>query len=524
MAVTRVGGPGLVRAAQAGDRHALDELVAVHLPMVYTIVRQALEGDPDVDDVAQDIMLRALRQLRSLRSPDSFRPWLAAIALRQISTHQHRQDREAARVVPLDDAPEMPDAGARFEGVTDLRLELSAQRRQVQRAGRWLDPDDRMLLSLWWLEVAGRLSRAELAEALGITAVHAGVRIQRMRAQLELSRAIQAALDARPRCPRLDAELTGWTGTPDPRWRKRLARHVRDCPICARAAGDLAPTERLLPSVALLPVPVALTATVLAKSAGGGGAAATALSTAAAVGKAGVLGQLAPLAAAHPVVAVVAAATLIAGATAGAVRLAGPETPRPATIAQTPRPGSIAAPTPTPAPASRSTPGSAPAGSPPATTSPPASAAQAGVLRAGPVSLEAANATGRFVTAAGSYGMLTQVGAGNTVTARRQASFRAVAGLNDPQCFSFRATDGGYLRHASWRLRLNSDDGSKLFRGDATFCPGPGQVAGSITLESSNYPGWFLRHRGDELWVDQFDGSTAFRADGSFLVRPPIAG
>ncbi|MFI1992952.1 sigma-70 family RNA polymerase sigma factor [Actinoplanes sp. NPDC020271] len=505
MAVTRVGGPGLVRAAQAGDRHALDELVTVHLPMVYTIVRQALDGDPDVDDVTQDIMLRALRQLRSLRSPDSFRPWLAAIALRQISTHQHRQDRETARVVPLDDAPELPDAGARFEGLTDLRLELSAQRRQVRRAGRWLDPDDRMLLSLWWLEVAGRLSRAEVAEALGVTAIHAGVRIQRMRGQLELSRAIQAALDARPRCPQLDAELTGWSGTPDPRWRKRLARHVRDCPVCARAAADLLPTERLLPSLVLLPVPVALTAAVLAKSSGTGGVVTALSSASAAVGKAGVLAQLA---AAHPVVSVVAAATLIAGATAGAVSLTGPETPRPATVAQTPQPAA---------------PSAVASGPAPAVASGPASAAGTGLLRAGPVSLEAADATGRFVTVAADYGLLTRVGAGNTVTARRQASFRAVAGLNDPRCFSFRAADGGYLRHSSWRLRLSRDEGSKLFRGDATFCPGPGQAAGSITLESSNYPGWFLRHRGDELWVDQFDGTSGFRADGSFFVRPALA-
>ncbi|WP_436531541.1 sigma-70 family RNA polymerase sigma factor [Actinoplanes sp. HUAS TT8] len=502
MGVTRTSGSGLVRAAQAGDRAALDELVAAHLPMVYTIVRQALDGHPDVDDVTQDVMVRALRQLGSLRSPDSFRSWLVAIALRQVSTHQHRVARDAARVAPLVDATELPDAGARFEGVTDLRVELSAQRRQVQRAGRWLDPDDRALLSLWWLEVAGRLSRAELAEALGITVVHAGVRVQRMRAQLEAGRAIVAALDARPRCPDLDAELTGWPGTPAPRWRKRLARHVRTCPVCARAAGDRVPTERLLPSLALLPVPVALTAAVLNK---GGGAA-----LAGAAGKAGLFGALA----AHPVVAVVTAGTLIVGAAAGAVAVTGPSVPRPATVAETPQPRSIAAPT-----AARS---SAATATPTARGS--ASAGETGVLRAGPVSLEAADATGRYVTAAGGYGVLTAVTAGNTVTARRQASFQAVAGLNDPECFSFRASDGGYLRHSSWRLRLNPYDGSKLFRGDATFCPKPGRIAGSFMLESSNYPGWFLRHRGDELWVDQIDGSAAFLADGSFLARPAFAG
>ena len=66
----RVGGTteaSLVAAAQAGDRRALDELVAAGLPLVYTIVRQVLNGHPDADDVVQDVMLRALRQLPTLR-------------------------------------------------------------------------------------------------------------------------------------------------------------------------------------------------------------------------------------------------------------------------------------------------------------------------------------------------------------------------------------------------------------------------------------------------------------------------
>ncbi|MET0495764.1 MAG: AbfB domain-containing protein, partial [Actinoplanes sp.] len=101
-------------------------------------------------------------------------------------------------------------------------------------------------------------------------------------------------------------------------------------------------------------------------------------------------------------------------------------------------------------------------------------------------------------------------------------TFTAVKGLADSRCVSFRYADGRFLRHASWRLRLNPDVGTVLFRGDATFCPRPGAVPGSVALESSNYPGWFLRHRGDELWVDQSDGSAAFLADGSFRARPPL--
>ncbi|WP_328473380.1 sigma-70 family RNA polymerase sigma factor [Actinoplanes sp. NBC_00393] len=485
----------LVRAAQAGDRAALDELVSEHLPLVYTLVRQVLDGHPDVDDVVQDIMLRALRQLRSLRAPESFRPWLMAIAVRQVGTYQQRTGRAAAHTAPLEDAVDVADVAAQFEGTTALHADLSAQRRQTQQAGRWLDPDDRALLSLWWLEVAGRLSRSDLAHALGITVLHAGVRIQRMRTQLDVSRTIVAALGARPRCPALGGELAGWDGTPSPLWRKRLARHVRTCPVCAGRARTLVPTDRLLPGLALLPVPASLTAVILARSAGDGGAGMALSGGAVTAGKAG---ALVPLAAAHPVIATVTAGVLAAGATVGAVELSVPEPARPVTIG-------------TPATARTAGPGGT---SPAATTG--------GLLRTGSASLEAANAAGRFVTVAGGLGVLTEVGPGNTVTARRQATVRVVTGLAEPACFSFRVADGRYLRHSSWRVRADPADGTELFRGDATFCPGPGQAADSVTLESSNYPGWFLRHRGEQLWVDQSDGTASFLADGSFVVRPPL--
>jgi RNA polymerase sigma factor (sigma-70 family) len=267
MRSTRVNDTALIVAAQAGDRRALDELVRVYLPLVYTIVRRALSGHPDVDDVVQEIMLRALRQLRMLRAPESFRPWLAAIAVRQVSTHLYRTHVIAERVVALDAVADLPDVDADFEGLTLLRAELTAQRRDVVRASRWLDPDDRVPLSLWWLETAGQLTRTELAAALGVGVAHAGVRVARMRNQLDLSRSVVAALRARPGCAQLGAVVADWDGLPSPVWRKRIARHTRSCTVCARASDGMVPAERLLIGLALLPVPVALTAALIGKSA-----------------------------------------------------------------------------------------------------------------------------------------------------------------------------------------------------------------------------------------------------------------
>ncbi|MEU8612896.1 sigma-70 family RNA polymerase sigma factor, partial [Actinoplanes sp. NPDC048791] len=257
--LSRTNDTALVLAARAGDRGALDELVRTHLPLVYNLTRQALGGHPDVDDVVQEVMLRMVRQLPSLRSAKSFRPWLTAITVHQIGTQRARGKVAAARTADLDELAGLPDAGAEPEGATLLRVELSVQRRQVMHAGRWLSAEERTVLALWWLETVGELTRADVAVALGVKIAHAGVRLQRMRDHLETARSIVAALDAVPGCGRLSAVVAGWDGVPSPFWRKRIERHLRSCSTCGPAREGLLPTERLLAGFALLPVPPTLT-------------------------------------------------------------------------------------------------------------------------------------------------------------------------------------------------------------------------------------------------------------------------
>jgi RNA polymerase sigma factor (sigma-70 family) len=517
----------LVTAARAGDRRAMDELLGGSLPLVYTIVRRTLDGHADTDDVVQDIMLRAVRQLSALRRPESFRSWLTSIAVHQVSTHLHRRRAVAQRAAPLDEAIGMPDPDAEIEDVTMLQVELSAQRRQVVHAGYWLDSDDRVLLSLWLLESAGELTRTEIAQALGTSVAHTGVRIQRMRRQLDLSRELVAALDARPRCAALQAAAADWDGTPDPLWRKRLTRHTRSCDVCRRAAADILPAERLLPGLVLLPVPIGLTAALLGKTAAtapllaaSSSAALTGASTAStgAGVKAGLLGPLLQTLMAHPIAASVAAGALAAGAAVTVTTLPATAPPSHGAIATPTSARSVAAPRsvgPSPTRTRRS---------PAATTAtPPATAGVVLPVPGRPISLESADEPGQFVTTADDLGFLKPVRAGNDAAVKRQATFTAISGLADPACFSFRARDGRYLRHASWRLRLDPDQGTPLFRADATFCVHDGAAPDSVTLEASNYPGWFVHHRGSELWVDQTDRSTAFRVESSFRFRPALA-
>lgn len=248
---------GLVRAARDGDPGARDALVAASLPLVYNIVGRALDGRPDVDDVVQETLLRAVRHLGELRDPGAYRPWLVAIAVREI--RRYAQQRRAALELRGDPdlAAEVPDPGADFATLTVLRLGLTDQRREVAEATRWLDPDDRELLALWWLEETGELGRADLVTATGLPGPHLAVRIQRMKEHLEVARGVVRALRARPGCAELDSSLAGWDGVPSPLWRKRVARHVRDCVRCGAGTANLVPVDRLLAGLPLVPVPTA---------------------------------------------------------------------------------------------------------------------------------------------------------------------------------------------------------------------------------------------------------------------------
>ncbi|MFF2780962.1 sigma-70 family RNA polymerase sigma factor [Streptomyces sp. NPDC058052] len=246
----------LVEAARAGDPHARDELVRACLPLVHNVVGRALDGHADTDDIVQETLVRALDGLPALRDPARFRSWLVAIAMNGV--RRRWRERRQAPVPGLDRAVDLADPAGDFTDLTILRLGLTGQRRDVARATRWLDEDDRELLSLWWLEAAGELTRADLAGALGLDPAHAAVRVQRMKERLETGRAVVGALDARPRCPALAEVVTGWDGRPSPLWRKRLARHLRECRACAtgRDRRGLAPVEGLLVGIGLVP-PVA---------------------------------------------------------------------------------------------------------------------------------------------------------------------------------------------------------------------------------------------------------------------------
>lgn len=75
----------LVVAARSGDRAAFARLYERFAPMVHAVLLSRV--DPaDADDLTQEVFLKALRRLRSLREPEAVGGWLAALARNRATT------------------------------------------------------------------------------------------------------------------------------------------------------------------------------------------------------------------------------------------------------------------------------------------------------------------------------------------------------------------------------------------------------------------------------------------------------
>ncbi|MEU4835733.1 family 43 glycosylhydrolase [Streptosporangium sp. NPDC023615] len=102
------------------------------------------------------------------------------------------------------------------------------------------------------------------------------------------------------------------------------------------------------------------------------------------------------------------------------------------------------------------------------------------------------------------------------------SQFRLVTGLSGSGTVSLESTNfpGYYLRHRDHAAWVEKSDGSTLFRADASFTRRTGLAgSGTVSLESVNFPGYYLRHRAGQVWVEQNDGTAAFRGNASFVLE-----
>jgi RNA polymerase sigma-70 factor (ECF subfamily) len=145
-----------VAEAQAGKGEAFDALTRHFASMVHGVLL-AHAPRTEVSDLVQDVFLKAWQALPGLREPQSFGPWLAALARNRAMDFQRRRRTE----VPID-AVELVDEGAGHHAEAVRILELI----------RTLPESYRETLVLRLVE---GLTGPEIAQRTGLT--HGSVRV-----------------------------------------------------------------------------------------------------------------------------------------------------------------------------------------------------------------------------------------------------------------------------------------------------------------------------------------------------------
>ena len=178
----------LVDQAKRGDREAFDALARTVGDRCMAIAFRILRDADRAQDAVQAALIVAWRELRTLRDPDRFEPWLHRILTNECYAEARRRSRWSTAQVRLLPMPGQTESGE-IRAVND--------RDQLDRAFRRLTLEQRSILVFH--HYVG-LPLPEVADRLGIPLGTAKSRLH------HATSALRASLDADSRSPSTSQE------------------------------------------------------------------------------------------------------------------------------------------------------------------------------------------------------------------------------------------------------------------------------------------------------------------------------
>jgi RNA polymerase sigma-70 factor (ECF subfamily) len=173
----------LVRIAQRGDQEAYEELIRRHQSRVFAVARSVLRRKEDVEDVSQQVFVKAYFSLKRFDQRAAFSTWLYKITVNEC-WDLLRKRKARPLVYEADFSEEQTREYAASENEQAAGADASerlAAREQVERLLEHVEERDRLMLVL--KEVEG-FSVEEIGKALGLNANTVKVRLFRARKRI----------------------------------------------------------------------------------------------------------------------------------------------------------------------------------------------------------------------------------------------------------------------------------------------------------------------------------------------------
>jgi RNA polymerase sigma-70 factor (ECF subfamily) len=171
----------LIKAVLQGDTASFEPLIAKHSPRVFATARRYARRDSEVEDIVQEVWLKAFQKLSSFRNEAPFEHWLMRLAVRTCYDflRGHQRNRETAFSQLSDQESDWLE---RFDTQTEPSQEnAEAAKHLVQRLLEQLSPAARLVITL--LEIEDR-SVKEIAQITGWSVPLVKVRAFRARAEM----------------------------------------------------------------------------------------------------------------------------------------------------------------------------------------------------------------------------------------------------------------------------------------------------------------------------------------------------
>jgi RNA polymerase sigma-70 factor (ECF subfamily) len=171
----------LIAAVLAGDTASFEPLLKKYQPRVFATARRYARRESEVEDIVQEVFLKAFHKLHSFRGDAPFEHWLMRLAVRTCYDflRAHQRNRETAFADFTDQATDWLDHFA--ADPANAGDNAAAARELVEAVLAQLSPAARMVITL--LEIEDR-SVKEVAALTGWSVPVVKIRAFRARAQM----------------------------------------------------------------------------------------------------------------------------------------------------------------------------------------------------------------------------------------------------------------------------------------------------------------------------------------------------